>query len=382
MDEIKLVLDGEEIIEKQLEPAPEEAAIEGNYLDGSTLNDEEKNAVVEFSKKIDIKDSNVIMQYGAACEKKISEFSDSVMENVKTKDLGEATDMLTDLVVQLKGFDLEPKKGLAALFNKGKVSIEKIKAQYMTAEKNLDGVETALTNHQNQLSKDVVMLDKMYEANLHYFKELTMYILAGKQKLEEEKNTTLNQLVEKAKETGLAEDAQAVNDFNALINRFEKKLYDLELTRNISIQMAPQIRLIQNNNLLMVERIQSTLNNTLPLWKNQIVLALGMAHSKEATEAQRQVNDFTNELLKKNAETLKQNTIEVATESERAVVDIETLKETNQKLIETFDEVLRIQSEGRDKRAQAEAELGKIENNLKNKLLEIKTSQVTEEVKE
>jgi len=380
MDEIKLVLDGEEVVEKELTPAPEEAAIAGNYLDGSNLNDEEKNAVVEFSQKIDIKDSNVIMQYGAACEKKISEFSDSVMENVRTKDLGEATNMLTDLVVQLKGFELEPKKkGLAGLFSKGQTSIEKIKAQYLSTEQNIDSVETALTNHQNQLSKDVVMLDKMYEANLHYFKELTMYILAGKQKLEEEKNTTLAELVAKAKETGLAEDAQAVNDFNALINRFEKKIYDLELTRNISIQMAPQIRLIQNNNLLMVERIQSTLNNTLPLWKNQIVLALGMAHSKEATEAQRQVNDFTNDLLKKNAETLKQNTIEVARESERAVVDIETLKETNQKLIETFDEVLKIQAEGKEKRAQAESELGRIENDLKNKLLEIKTSQVPQE---
>ncbi len=355
-----------------LQAAPEEAAAEHGYMEDVNLTEAEKKAVDEFAKKIDLTDSNIAMQYGAACQQKLADFSDTALEGVRTKDLGEVSGMLSNLVVELKGFDLEPKKkGLAGLFGKGRTSIEKLKAQYTSAEKNVDKIETALLNHQNTLSKDVVMMDKMYAANLAYFKELTMYIIAGKQKLEEERNTTLVELRKKAEETGLAEDAQAANDYNALLERFEKKIYDLELTRTVSIQMAPQIRMLQNNDILMVERIQSTLNNTIPLWKNQMVLALGMAHAQSATQAQHEVTELTNELLKKNAETLKQGTISVAQESERAVVDIETLQETNQKLIETFDEVLRIQQEGREKRANAENELGRIEAELKAKLLEI-----------
>lgn len=373
MDEIKLTMPTLEYdSSKALQAAPEEQAITAKYMEDVNLTAEEQQAVDEFSGKIDLNDSNITMQYGAACQQKIAEFSDTALEGVKTKDLGEVSGMLTSLVSELKGFSIEEKKkGLAGLFSKAGSSIDKLKNQYTSAEKNVDKIENALMTHQNQLSKDVVMLDKMYAANLNYFKELTMYILAGKKKLELEKSTTLADMKKKAEESGLAEDAQAANDFGALIDRFEKKLYDLELTRNISIQMAPQIRLIQNNDIMMVERIQSTINNTIPLWKNQMVLALGMAHSKEATEAQRSVTDLTNELLKKNAETLKQGTIEVATESERAVADIETLKETNQKLIETFDEVLRIQAEGREKRANAENELGRIESELKNKLLDV-----------
>jgi len=368
MSEINLSLE----MPAPIKAAPLECAIDGKYMEDVNLTEEEKKAVAEFSQKIDLKDSNITMQYGAACQQKIAEFSDNALEGVKTKDLGEVSGMLTDLVAELRGFSIDPeKKGLAGLFSKWTNSLEKLKSQYVDAEKNVDKIETALITHQNQLSKDVVMLDKMYEANLSYFKELSMYIIAGKQKLEEEKASTLMELTNKANESGLAEDAQAVNDFNALIERFEKKLYDLELTRNISIQMAPQIRMIQNNDVMMVERIQSTINNTIPLWKNQMVLALGMEHTKQATKAQTAVTDLTNDLLKKNAETLKQGTIEVARESERAVVDIETLKETNQKLIETFDEVLKIQAEGREKRANAENELGRIESELKAKLIEV-----------
>ena len=313
------------------------------------------------------------MQYGASCQKKIADFSDNALEGVKTKDLGEVSGMITDLVTELKGFSLEPqKKGLFGFFKKVPVSIEKIKAEYASADTNIDKIVESLESHQNQLSKDVIMLDKLYEANLGYFKELSMYIMAGKAKLEEERAGRLQDLKKKAEESGLPEDAQAANDFAALCDRFEKKLFDLELTRTISIQMAPQIRMIQNNDVLMVERIQSTINNTIPLWKNQMVLALGMAHSQQAADAQHAVNELTNELLKKNAETLKTGSIQIAEESERSVVDIETVKETNQKLIETFDEVMKIQEEARERRAAAEAELGRIEVELKNKLLDIK----------
>ncbi len=355
---------------KDLDKLPPE---EANYLKNIQLTEAEQRAVDEFKEKIDITDTNVIMQYGASCQKKIADFSDSALEGVKTKDLGEVSGMITDLVTELKGFSLEPqKKGLFGLFKKVPVSIEKIKAEYASADTNIDKIVESLEKHQNTLSKDVVMLDKLYEANLGYFKELSMYIMAGKAKLEEERAGKLQELKAKAEQSGLPEDAQAANDFAALCDRFEKKLFDLELTRTISIQMAPQIRMIQNNDVLMVERIQSTINNTIPLWKNQMVLALGMAHSKQAADAQHAVNELTNDLLKKNAETLKTGSIEIAQESERSVVDIETVKETNQKLIETFDEVMKIQEEARNRRAEAEAELGRIEVELKNKLLDIK----------
>ena len=355
---------------KDLDKLPPE---EANYLRNIQLTEAEQKAVDEFKEKIDITDTNVIMQYGASCQKKIADFSDSALEGVKTKDLGEVSGMITDLVTELKGFSLEPqKKGLFGFFKKVPVSIEKIKAEYASADTNIDKIVESLETHQNTLSKDVVMLDKLYEANLGYFKELSMYIMAGKAKLEEERAGRLQELKAKAEQSGLPEDAQAANDFAALCDRFEKKLFDLELTRTISIQMAPQIRMIQNNDVLMVERIQSTINNTIPLWKNQMVLALGMAHSKQAADAQHAVNELTNELLKKNAETLKTGSIEIAQESERSVVDIETVKETNQKLIETFDEVMKIQEEARARRAEAEAELGRIEVELKNKLLDIK----------
>ncbi len=355
---------------KDLDKLPPE---EANYLKNIQLTEAEQRAVDEFKEKIDITDTNVIMQYGASCQKKIADFSDSALEGVKTTDLGEVSGMITDLVTELKGFSLEPqKKGLFGLFKKVPVSIEKIKAEYASADTNIDKIVESLEKHQNTLSKDVVMLDKLYEANLGYFKELSMYIMAGKAKLEEERSGKLQELKAKAEQSGLPEDAQAANDFAALCDRFEKKLFDLELTRTISIQMAPQIRMIQNNDVLMVERIQSTINNTIPLWKNQMVLALGMAHSKQAADAQHAVNELTNELLKKNAETLKTGSIEIAQESERSVVDIETVKETNQKLIETFDEVMKIQEEARNRRAEAEAELGRIEVELKNKLLDIK----------
>lgn len=360
-----------------LEAAREETAIEGHYMDDVTLSEAEKKTVADFSKKIDLSDSNLTAQYGAAAQQKVADFSDVALEGVKTKELGEVSNMLSGLVTELRGFSIEPeKKGIMKLFSKGSNAITRLRAQYTNAEKNIDKIETSLLSHQNQLHKDIVLMDKMYEANISYFKELTMYIVAGKQKIEEEKNTTLPALRQKAEASGLAEDAQAVNDFNAQLERFEKKLYDLELTRNVSIQMAPQIRMIQNNDIQMVERIQSSLTNTIPLWKNQMVLSLGMAHAQQATEAEKQVTDLTNELLKKNAEALKQGTIAVAVESERAVIDIETLKETNQKLIETFDEVIRIQAEGREKRVNAENELGRIESELKAKLLEVKKGQI------
>lgn len=360
-----------------LEAAREETAIEGHYMDDVALSEAEKKTVADFSKKIDLSDSNLTAQYGAAAQQKVADFSDVALEGVKTKELGEVSNMLSGLVTELRGFSIEPeKKGIMKLFSKGSNAITRLRAQYTNAEKNIDKIETSLLSHQNQLHKDIVLMDKMYEANISYFKELTMYIVAGKQKIEEEKNTTLPALRQKAEASGLAEDAQAVNDFNAQLERFEKKLYDLELTRNVSIQMAPQIRMIQNNDIQMVERIQSSLTNTIPLWKNQMVLSLGMAHAQQATEAEKQVTDLTNELLKKNAEALKQGTIAVAVESERAVIDIETLKETNQKLIETFDEVIRIQAEGREKRVNAENELGRIESELKAKLLEVKKGQI------
>lgn len=371
LDEEEEVLDS--VPGKQEQVSPETEIFVNQYLQMSALTDEEKQMVNEFSEKIDIGDSNIIMQYGAPAQKKIAEFSDNALQGVKTKDLGQVGGMITDLVSELKGFDInEEKKGFLGLFKKAGNSLVKIKARFDDAEVNVDKITGALETHQNTLLTDIVMLDKMYDNNLVYFKELTMYIIAGKKKLEEERATKLPELKKKAEESGLAEDAQTANDYASLCDRFEKKLYDLELTRAVSIQMAPQIRLIQNGDTLMVEKIQSTISNTIPLWKNQMVLALGIAHSQEAMEAQHAVTELTNELLAKNAETLHQGSVAIATESERSIVDIETVKHTNEELIATLNDVLRIQEEGRQKRAQAENELGRIEVELRQKLLDIK----------
>lgn len=353
---------------------PEQKDITAHYLENTKLTEAEQKMVDDFSEKIDLNDSGIVLQYGSAAQKKIADFSDNALEGVRTKDLGEVGNMITDLVAELKGFNIEPeeKKGFFSIFKKAGSGIAKLKTKYDKAEVNVDRVTGVLEDHQNQLLTDIVMLDKMYENNLSYFKELTMYILAGKKKLEQERATTLIELEEKAKTSGLAEDAQAANDFANLCDRFEKKLHDLEMTRTISIQMAPQIRLIQNGDTLMAEKIQSTINNTIPLWKNQMVLALGLAHSKAAVEAQREVSDLTNELLKKNAETLKTGTVAIAEESERSIVDIETVRYTNEQLISTLDEVLRIADEGRAKRLAAENEMIMIENELKTKLLDIR----------
>ena len=353
---------------------PEQKDITEHYLEEQKLSPEEQAQVDSFSEKIDLNDSVIILQYGAACQKKIAAFSDTALEGVRTKDLGETGDMIADLVTELKGFsvDEEDDGGFLGFFKKAGNKIAKLKARYDKAEINIDKIVAELEGHQNQLLKDIIMLDKMYAANLTYFKELTMYILAGKKKLEAERAVTIPELKRKAEASGEANDAQAANDYAQMCERFEKKLYDLELTRTISIQMAPQIRLIQNNNTLMSEKIQSTINNTIPLWKNQMVLALGMAHSKEAMEAQRAVTDMTNELLKKNADALKQGTVDIARESERGIVDLETVQHTNQQLISTLDEVLKIQDEGRAKRRAAEGELIRIESELKAKLLEIR----------
>ena len=367
-----------------LEPELEESAAEERQepkkeiqpvkLDESRLSPEELAAAEEFAKKIDVTDTSMVLQYGAAAQKKIAGFSESALEKVRTKDLGAVGDMMSDLVVQLKGFEIEPeeKKGFLGLFRRGGKQIAALKARYDKAAVNVDKISGMLEEHQVQLLKDISMLDKMYDTNLQYFRELSMYIVAGKKKLDEVRATELPAAQEKAQRTGLPEDAQAANDLANMCLRFEKKLHDLELTRNVSIQMAPQIRLIQNNDSLMAEKIQSSIVNTIPLWKSQMVLALGLAHSQEAMEAQRAVTDMTNELLKRNAEALRQGTIATAKESERGIVDIETLKQTNQTLINTLDEVLRIQEEGKAKRVAAEEELGRIEGELKAKLLEMR----------
>ncbi len=341
--------------------------------EASRLSEAEQKAVDDFAQKIDITDTNAVLQYGAAAQKNISDFSTDTLNAVRTKDMGEVGGMLADLVVELKGFDYDEdeKRGFLGLFKKASNQIASLKAQYDKASVNVDKIVGALEQHQVTLLKDIAMLDKMYDMNQNYFKELTMYILAGRACIEKAKNETLPAMQQKARKSGLPEDAQAANDFANMINRFEKKLYDLELTRTISVQMAPQIRLIQNNDSLMVEKIQTSIVNTIPLWKSQMVLALGLHHSQQAMQAQREVNDLTNELLKKNAEKLKQGSIDVARESERGIVDIETLKATNQSLIETLEEVQNIQAEGRQKRQEAEVELGRIEDELKQKLLEI-----------
>ena len=340
----------------------------------SSLTEEERKQVEAFSKQIDITDTNTVLTYGAASQKHISDFSDTALNAVRTKDLGEVGDMLSDLVVELKGFnfDEKQKKGLFGLRKKAQHKIETLKADYAKAEVNVDKISEMLEKHQVILMKDTAMLDKMYDTNQGYFKELTMYILAGKTKLDECRTVTLPALQKKAEESGLPEDAQAASDFANMINRFEKKLYDLELTRMVSVQMAPQIRLIQNNDTLLVEKIQTSIVNTSPLWKSQMVLALGLYHSQQAMQAQHEVTEMTNELLKKNAEMLKTGSVEVAKESERGVVDIETLAETNRMLIETLEEVQQIQRDGSAKRHAAEAELGRIEGELKQKLLDLR----------
>lgn len=345
-------------------------------LSETLLTPEEQKAVDEFCDKIDIHNSNAILQYGVGAQKKLASFSENTLENVKTKDLDEVGNMLSEVVVELKGFDVdEEQKGFLGLFKKSGNKLASLKAKYDKAETNINKIATALESHQVQLLKDVAILDKMYELNLTYFKELSMYILAGKKKLEQVRSTELVELLNKAKASNLPEDAQAVKDLESQCDRFEKKIHDLELTRMVSIQMAPQIRMIQSSDSLMVEKIQSTLVNTIPLWKNQMVLALGASHAGQAAKAQREVTDMTNELLKKNAALLKDTTIEAAKESERGIVDLETLKNTNASLISTLDEVMKIQTEGRAKRQAAEAEMLQMENQLKNKLLELSNRQ-------
>ena len=349
----------------------EEKPVQPAGPDMSMLTVEEQKQVADFAKSIDLTNSQLVLQYGGAAQKNIAAFSESALGSVRTKDMGEVGDMIADLVVELKGFDAEEEsRGFLGLFRKAGKSVEAMKAKYGKAEANVDKIATQLESHQIVLMKDIAVLDQMYDKNLAYYKELTMYILAGQQALADARNTTLPELRAKAAQSGLAEDAQKANDYDNMCLRFEKKLHDLELTRVISMQMAPQIRMIQNNDTLMSEKIQTSLVNTIPLWKSQMVLALGISHSQQAIEAQRQVTDMTNQLLKKNAAMLKSATVETAKESERAVVDIETLKFTNESLISTLDEVLQIQTEGAQKRLEAETELRKIEGELKQKLLE------------
>ncbi|WP_395547017.1 MULTISPECIES: toxic anion resistance protein [unclassified Lacrimispora] len=338
----------------------------------SELTPEEERQVADFAEKIDLRDSNLILQYGAGAQKKIADFSEAALDNVKSKDLGEVGQILSEVVVELKSIEVEEEeKGLFGLFKKSVNRVEGIKAKYAKAETNVNQICKALQNHQIQLLKDIALLDKMYDLNTTYFKELTMYIMAGKRKLARVQQEELPVLLDKAAKSGLPEDAQAANDLSSMLNRFEKKLHDLELTRMISIQMAPQIRLVQNNDTLMTEKIQSTLVNTIPLWKSQMVLAIGISHSEQAAKAQREVTDMTNDLLKKNAEVLKTATIQTAKESERGIVDMETLKKTNESLISTLDEVVRIQADGRTKRREAEVELSRMEGELKSKLLQL-----------
>ena len=372
-----LVLPGEEetpldqmMVEASAKP---EAVKEVNIEDKIQMTDAEKKAVDDFAAKIDISNANHILQYGADAQAKITQFSDMALEKVRTKDLGSVGDTLSSLVVELKGFDPnEQKKGFFGFFKKAGASIAELKAKYDKAEVNVEKVVDVLEGHQITLTKDIAVLDEMFKANMTNFKQLSLYIVAGKKKLEEVQNVTIPAMQAKAAETGAMEDAQAANDYANLANRFEKKLHDLDLTRTVSLQMGPQIRLIQNNDTLMVEKIQTTLLNTIPLWKSQMVLALGLAHSEQAMQAQKAVSDTTNELLKKNAELLKQTTVGVAQESERGIVDIETLKHTNQMLIDTLDEVVKIQNDGRAKRKAAEVELMNIETQLKDKMLEFR----------
>ena len=362
-----------------LDPAADEKVIAESkkatpvQVEDTPLSPEEQKMVNDFAEKIDITNSQMVLQYGAASQKKLSDFSETALSRVKTKDMGETGELITNLISELQGFDAttEQPKGIFGFFKKTSNSIEQLKTRYDSADKNVERIKAQLEDHQVTLMKDITMLDKMYELNLVYFKELTMYILAGKKKLAEVRANDLKAAQEKAQRTQLPEDAQTARDLADLCDRFEKKLYDLELTRNVSIQMGPQIRLIQSNDTMMAEKIQTTIVNTIPLWKNQMVLALGIAHSQQAMQAERAVTDATNELLKKNAATLKQGTIEIAKESERGIVDIETLKQTNKQLIETLDELNKIRADGKAKRANAEQELGRIEGELRQKMLEI-----------
>ena len=356
----------EEVTVKEPEK-PEKSAIEE-----LVLSPQEQKMVDDFAAKIDIENTNQILQYGAGTQKKMADFSDAALENVRTQDLGEVGDLLASVVGELKDFDAAEEKGLFGFFKKQTAKVETLKNRYTKAEENVVKITEALEQHQMRLMKDSAGLDKMYDQNLAYFKELSMYILAGKKKLQEVRDGELRQLQQKAAASGLPEDAQAVNDLENKCGRFEKKIHDLELTRTISMQTAPQIRMIQNNDTTMIEKIQTTIVNTIPLWKSQMVLALGIAHSTEAAQAQRQVTDLTNELLKKNAETLHLASVETAKEAERGIVDIETLKQTNQQLIQTLDDVMKIQQEGRVKRQAAEADMRRMENELKSKLLEIR----------
>lgn len=364
-------------LEPDLNDAPELAVAEETAMQQTqpeaALTPEEQKIVDDFAAKIDVENTTQILQYGAGTQKKMADFSDTALANVRTQDLGEVGDLITSVVGELKGFDEEEEKGLFGFFRKQANKLEAMKARYAKAETNVEKISDALQQHQVRLMKDSAVLDKMYEQNLAYFKELTMYILAGKQKLEQVRSTKLRQLEETAQRTGLAEDAQAARDLSEKCLRFEKKIHDLELTRAISIQTAPQIRMIQNNDNVMVEKIQTTLVNTIPLWKNQMVLALGIAHSTEAAQAQRQVTDVTNALLKQNAEKLHMASVETAKEAERGIVDIETLKKTNAELIQTLDDVMKIQADGRAKRQAAEVEMAKMESDLKNKLLQIRS---------
>ena len=349
-------------------PAPDPLAEEA-----AKLSPEEQKMVEDFAARIDVTNSQMVLQYGAATQKKVGDFSEAALDKVRTKDLGEVGEALASLVGELKNFDAEEEesKGIFGFFKKAGNNIDQLKTRYAKAETNVERIEAMLEAHQVQLLKDIALMDKMYQMNMLYFKELTMYILAGKKKLAQVRETDLQQAMDKAKASGLPEDAQAARDLADMCDRFEKKLYDLQLTRTISIQMGPQIRLLQNNDTMMAEKIQTSIVNTIPLWKSQMVLALGLAHSRQAIDAQRAVSDMTNELLKKNAAALKQGTIDTAKESERGIVDIETLQQTNKSLIETLDELAKIQTEGKQKRAAAEQELGRIEGELKQKLMEL-----------
>lgn len=372
MDDIVLSFDSNKKEELDLvkEDKVERSVIDS--FDESSLSESERKMVEDFSKEIDIGNSQLVLEYGAGVQKKMSDFSDSTLSVIRTKDLGEVGDMISNLVVELKGFDASDEdKGILGFFKRGSKKTQLMRANYDKAENNVNSIVKSLENQQITLMKDISTLDQMYDLNKNYYKEVSMYILAGKKKLADIKNKELPALSEKARLSGLQEDAQNLNDLNNQIDRFEKKLHDLDLSRMISIQTAPQIRMVQNNNILMVEKIQSTIVNTIPLWKNQMVLALGVSHSNEAIRAQREVSNITNELLKKNADNLKMASIETAKESERGIVDIESLKHTNEALISSLDEVMKIQVESRAKRKEAENEIARLENELKNKMIEM-----------
>lgn len=363
-----LTLDPFQDTKQEIKPEEKEEPV----MDENVLTDEERKMAEQFANQIDLTNSTMILQYGAGTQKKMADFSETALDNVRTKDLGEVGDLLSGVVQELKNFDEEEEKGFFGIFKKQANKLQNLKSKYASAETNVNQICKVLEGHQVQLMKDIALLDKMYELNLTYFKELTMYIMAGKKKLKDVREKDLAEMKLKAQRSGLAEDAQSARDLESMCLRFEKKIHDLELTRMVSIQTAPQIRLVQNNDTIMAEKIQSTIVNTIPLWKSQMVLALGVAHSRQAAEAQREVTDMTNELLRKNAETLKMATVETAKESERGIVDMETLKATNESLISTLDEVMQIQEDGRRKRQEAEVELRKMEQKLKDKLLQIR----------